>query len=54
MTEHRNRLLWHTYAQWDSDCPACGAEIWEGDLIAKIGGDWLCADCATGDTHDVA
>jgi formylmethanofuran dehydrogenase subunit E len=33
-------------AIYDGRCPSCDEPIYEGDDIANIDGEWLCADCA--------
>jgi hypothetical protein len=34
-----------TTATFDSQCPDCGEDIYEGDSIVKSGDDWIHADC---------
>jgi hypothetical protein len=32
-------------AKFDSQCPDCGEDIYEGDSIVKSGDDWIHVDC---------
>ena len=33
-------------AQFDSTCNSCGAEIFDGDDVYAVDGDFVCEDCA--------
>lgn len=32
-------------AGFDSRCPGCGEQIWEGDEIGLVDGEWVCETC---------
>lgn len=51
-TEHEK--LPAVTARYRGRCPLCRDRIWrDDDLIVKLGGDWVHADCAEGRGYEV-